>query len=211
MVIYTYITTQLIVEFSKKVPGFEAQHMNEKIKLLKGATSEIMIARTVNRYDPTIRKVRFEGEQMVGLDEFKSCLISHGTDYVEPMYEWCHRLKGDMGVDEAELVLLICISLFHPDESQLEAGRLLDTGTFKDKLMLHYANMLEAYQDSRYPNRSSQYNLIRELKVLRDIANLQNRLLHTLKRGMLPKLLGEELWADRVDQHDTKDFRHHMD
>ena len=47
----TNLTTQLFVEFSKRVPGFATLSMEDRITLLKGCSSELMMFRCSRKYD----------------------------------------------------------------------------------------------------------------------------------------------------------------
>ncbi len=52
----TILTVQLIVEFSKHLPGFQTLCRNDQVSLLKACSSEVMMIRGARKYDPE-RKV----------------------------------------------------------------------------------------------------------------------------------------------------------
>ena len=48
----TILTVQLIVEFSKHLPGFQTLCRDDQVSLLKACSSEVMMIRGARRYDP---------------------------------------------------------------------------------------------------------------------------------------------------------------
>ena len=90
MIMLTYITTQLIVEFAKKVPGFEMLKTDKQVANLKAAASEIMILRTADRYMVEEKKILFQDNSLVDRAAFNS-LISEECNYVDPMFNLCDR------------------------------------------------------------------------------------------------------------------------
>ena len=198
MIKLTYITTQLIVEFAKKVPGFELLDVDKKVTNLKSAASEIMIIRTADRYQISDKKIQFQDNSLVDRQAFNT-LVSENANYVDPMFNWCDRMKRELQVDMTEICLLACICLFKPDRPGMIRDAGLDHVSFNNRMLAHYKNVLRAYQQQQHVKVKNKFErLLRELEELKGIATEQNKMLHTFKKGMLPKLLGEELWSQHV-------------
>ena len=151
-----------------------------------------------------------------------SSLISSEANYVDPMFDWCDRLMRHLEVDRTEICLLTCISLFRygEDETVGDVGGRVGGGggggsdaiggtfedafkeqpTFNRTLLNHYKRVLKAYQHGRKLKVVNKFErLMTEMTRLKAITALQNKMLHTLDKNMLPKLLREEIWSQHVD------------
>lgn len=104
----TILTTHLIVDFAKHLPGFLTLDREDQITLLKGSACEVMMIRTARRYDLETNTVVFADG---AAHTEKSMSLAGLSDFVASMFEFCRGL-GKLRVDNAEYALLTAISIF---------------------------------------------------------------------------------------------------
>ena len=103
----TILTTQLVVEFAKHLPGFSSINKEDQIILLKGSASEVMVLRTSRRYDLESGTVIL-GNGMPMSKESMQIIGLH--DYMDRLFIFC-RTMAVLAVDNAEYALITALSI----------------------------------------------------------------------------------------------------
>nr|XP_053634491.1 ecdysone receptor-like isoform X2 [Cherax quadricarinatus] len=182
----TILTVQLIVEFSKQLPGFGTLQREDQITLLKACSSEVMMLRAARRYDSKTDSIVFGNNfpytqnsyELAGLGE------SAGT-----LFRFCRNLCK-MKVDNAEYALLAAIAIFSERPNLKELSKV-------EKLQEIYLEALKSYVENRRMPRSAMVfaKLLNILTELRTLGNLNSEVCFslTLKNKRLPPFLAE-IW-----------------
>ncbi|XP_071526222.1 ecdysone receptor-like isoform X13 [Panulirus ornatus] len=182
----TILTVQLIVEFSKQLPGFGTLQREDQITLLKACSSEVMMLRAARRYDSKTDSIVFGNNfpytqhsyELAGLGESAATL-----------FRFCRNLCK-MKVDNAEYALLAAIAIFSERPNLKELPKV-------EKLQEIYLEALKAYVENRRMPRSSMVfaKLLNILTELRTLGNLNSEVCFslTLKNKRLPPFLAE-IW-----------------
>ncbi|XP_054286569.1 ecdysone receptor isoform X2 [Macrosteles quadrilineatus] len=182
----TILTVQLIVEFAKKLPGFDKLLREDQIVLLKACSSEVMMLRMARRYDVQTDSILFANNQpytresytMAGIGEVIEDLLRFG------------RLMCSMKVDNAEYALLTAIVIFSERPNLAEGWKV-------EKIQEIYLEALKSYVDNRVKPRSPTIfaKLLSVLTELRTLGNQNSEMCFSLKlrNRKLPPFL-TEIW-----------------
>ncbi|CAH1788993.1 unnamed protein product [Owenia fusiformis] len=186
----TILTTQLIVEFAKRIPGFTTLAKEDQIILLKGSASEVMVLRTGRRYDLETDTVVFANGSPMTRNALRYAGLSN---HVDSMYDFCRRMAM-MKIDNAEYALLMGISIFS------ERHGLKNKKAVEDVQEV-YLRTLERYSKVKHKDIKQIYaKLIMKLTDLRALSVEHSEVLLALKvsRGSFPPLLNEYFDVDEV-------------
>jgi ecdysone receptor len=104
----TILTVQLIVEFAKRLPGFDKLLREDQIALLKACSSEVMMFRMARRYDVQSDSILFVNNQPYSRDSYN---LAGMGETIEDLLHFC-RTMYSMKVDNAEYALLTAIVIF---------------------------------------------------------------------------------------------------
>jgi ecdysone receptor len=99
---------QLIVEFAKRLPGFDKLLREDQIALLKACSSEVMMFRMARRYDVQSDSILFVNNQPYSRDSYN---LAGMGETIEDLLHFC-RTMYSMKVDNAEYALLTAIVIF---------------------------------------------------------------------------------------------------
>ena len=88
----TILTVQLIVDFSKNLPGFMELPREDQIVLLKGCSSEVMMLRGARKYDPATDSIVFATNHPFTKDNYVKAGLGN-----EDLFKFCRRMT-DMKV-----------------------------------------------------------------------------------------------------------------
>ncbi|KAI5752202.1 hypothetical protein M8J77_014829 [Diaphorina citri] len=183
---FTILTVQLIVEFAKRLPGFDKLVREDQISLLKACSSEVMMLRMARRYDAPSDSILFANNQPYTRDSYKSADMG---ETVDDLLKFC-RLMYSMKVDNAEYALLTAIVIFSERPSLTEAWKV-------EKIQEIYLEALKAYVDNRVRHNSTTIfaKLLSVLTELRTLGNQNSELCFSfkLKNKKLPPFLAE-IW-----------------
>lgn len=182
----TILTIQLIVEFSKRIPGFLELSREDQIVLLKGSAIEVMLLRVALRYDKVKDAIMFGNEQPYTRKQLQDGGIG---DLVDPMYDFAQSMS-ELDLDYAEYVLLMAITI-------LSSDRPCVTDRAKvEEVQERYLDMLRSYLRMRRPNQALLLpKVLMKLTELRTLNNSHSELLFQLKLQdqTIPPLL-KEIW-----------------
>ncbi|BES96865.1 ecdysone receptor [Nesidiocoris tenuis] len=182
----TILTVQLIVEFAKRLPGFDKIIKEDQIALLKACSSEVMMLRTARNYDASTDSIVFADNQLYSRDSYQLAGVG---DVADDLLRFCRRMYR-MRVDNAEYALLTAIVIFSERPSLVEGWKV-------EKIQDIYLEALKSYVDNRIKPRSlSIYaKLLSVLTDLRTLGNQNSEMCFSLKlqNKKLPPFLAE-IW-----------------
>lgn len=182
----TILTVQLIVEFSKQLPGFGTLQREDQITLLKACSSEVMMLRAARRYDAKTDSIVFGNNFPYTQSSYELAGLGESAGV---LFRFCRNLCK-MKVDNAEYALLAAIAIFSERPNLKELQKV-------EKLQEIYLDALKSYVENRRLPRSSMVfaKLLNVLTELRTLGNLNSEVCFslTLKNKRLPPFLAE-IW-----------------
>ncbi|XP_012219779.1 ecdysone receptor isoform X1 [Linepithema humile] len=182
----TILTVQLIVEFSKRLPGFNELLREDQITLLKACSSEVMMLRMARKYDVQTDSIIFANNQPYTRDSYN---VAGMGDTIEDLLRFCRQMYA-MRVNNAEYALLTAIVIFSERPNLQEAKKV-------EKLQEIYLKTLKAYVDNRRRPKSGTIfaKLLSVLTELRTLGNQNSEMCLNLKfkNKKLPLFLAE-IW-----------------
>jgi len=181
----TILTVQLIVEFSKRVPGFDTLLREDQITLLKACSSEVMMLRCSRKYDMKTDSIVYANNQPYTRENYRSANVEYIAD---ALFNFCRNLCT-MRVDNAEYALLTAIVIFSERPALLEPKKV-------EKIQEFYIDTLKVYTENhRPPGKCYFARLLSILTELRTLGNINSELCFSLKvqNKKLPPFLAE-IW-----------------
>jgi ecdysone receptor len=182
----TILTVQLIVEFAKRLPGFDKLLREDQIALLKACSSEVMMFRMARRYDVQSDSILFVNNQPYSRDSYN---LAGMGETIEDLLHFC-RTMYSMKVDNAEYALLTAIVIFSERPSLIEGWKV-------EKIQEIYLEALRAYVDNRRKPKPGTIfaKLLSVLTELRTLGNQNSEMCISLKlkNKKLPPFLAE-IW-----------------
>jgi len=179
----TLATVKLIIEFTKRLPGFLNLCQTDQLILLKAASSETMMIRTARRYDPVKDTIVFSNN--AAYDNSAYDMVGLRND---DLFQFCRKVSK-LRVDDAEFAILTAITVFSDRENLVERDKV-------EQIQAEYTSALKAYV---FYNRlepavvfGSLLNLLVDLRSLA-LANIEHCYSFKVKSHKLPPLL-KELW-----------------
>ncbi|XP_044755248.1 ecdysone receptor isoform X2 [Coccinella septempunctata] len=187
----TILTVQLIVEFAKRLPGFDKLLREDQIALLKACSSEVMMFRMARRYDFNTDSILFVNNQPYSRDSYN---LAGMGETIEDLLHFC-RMMYNMKVDNAEYALLTAIVIFSERPNLMEGWKV-------EKIQEIYLEALRAYVDYRRGLKSGTIfaKLLAVLTELRTLGNQNSEMCFSLKlkNKKLPPFLAEIWDVDNV-------------
>ncbi|CAG9862630.1 unnamed protein product [Phyllotreta striolata] len=182
----TILTVQLIVEFAKRLPGFDKLLREDQISLLKACSSEVMMFRMARRYDYQTDSILFVNNQPYSRDSYN---LAGMGEQIEDLLYFC-RTMYSMQVDNAEYALLTAIVIFSERPDLIEGWKV-------EKIQEIYLEALRAYVDNRRKVKPGTVfaKLLSVLTELRTLGNQNSKMCFSLKlkNKKLPPFLAE-IW-----------------
>jgi ecdysone receptor len=156
----TILTVQLIVEFSKNLPGFPTLCREDQISLLKGCSSEVMMLRGARRYDPQRDCIIYANNFPFSRQSYVKAGLGN-----DGLFRFCRNLCK-MKVDNAEYALITAIVIFSERSNLREPKRV-------EKIQEIYVDALQSYVLSKR-KKDSFVALGKLLSVLTELRSLGN-------------------------------------
>ncbi|XP_015171083.1 PREDICTED: ecdysone receptor isoform X3 [Polistes dominula] len=182
----TIFTVQLIVEFAKRLPGFDKLMREDQIALLKACSSEVMMLRMARKYDVQTDSIIFANNQPYTRDSYN---VAGMGETIEDLLRFCRQMYA-MKVNNAEYALLTAIVIFSERPNLIESVKV-------EKIQEIYLEALKAYVDNRRKPKSGIIfaKLLSVLTELRTLGNQNNEMCYSLKfkNKKLPLFLAE-IW-----------------
>ena len=179
----TILTVQLIVEFSKRLPGFQSLCRDDQVTLLKACSSEVMMLRGARRYDSKTECIVFANNKPYTRENYLEADLEN-----DDLFKFC-KTMSNMKVDNAEYALLTAIVIFSERHNLKEPKRV-------EKIQEIYVEALQAYVNNRRSRENVMFaKLLSVLTELRSLGNANSEKCFSLKvkNKKLPKFL-EEIW-----------------
>nr|AEH43772.1 ecdysone receptor isoform 2 [Amphiascus tenuiremis] len=180
----TVLTVQLIVEFSKHLPGFQTLCRDDQVSLLKACSSEVIMIRGARRYDPQRECIIYATNYPFSQENYDMAGLGN-----EALFRFC-KLMCSMKVDNAEYALLTAIVIFSDRENVREPKRV-------EKIQEIYVEALQSYVMAR---RKEEHmvafaKLLSVLTTLRSLGNNNAKTCFNMKmvNRKLPAFLAE-IW-----------------
>jgi len=183
----TILTVQLIVEFSKRLPGFQSLCREDQVTLLKACSSEVMMLRGARRYDVHTESILFANNKPYTKENYLEAELDNAN-----LFKFC-KLMSNMKVDNAEYALLTAIVIFS-ERHGLRKPKMVE------KIQEIYVQALQGYVNSRRSREPVMFaKLLSVLTELRSLGNANSEQCFSLKvkNKKLPKFL-EEIWDIRM-------------
>jgi len=183
----TILTVQLIVEFSKRLPGFQSLCRDDQVTLLKACSSEVMMLRGARRYDNNADCIVFANKQPYTRENYNEAELDN-----DDLFKFC-KTMSNMKVDNAEYALLTAIVIFSERHNLKEPKKV-------EKIQEIYVEALQAYVNNRRLRENVMFaKLLSVLTELRTLGNANSEKCFSLKlkNKKLPRFL-EEIWDIRM-------------
>lgn len=182
----TILTVKLIVEFAKKVYGFETLTREDQITLLKASASEVMMLRSTRKYDIKTDSILFANNQPFTRENYRK---AHIGEIADAMFNFC-RSTVILRLTDEEYALLTALIIFSERPNLREPEKVEGIQEF-------YLELLQAYVET---NEKSQekckfarlLSLLPELRAL-GIVNSDVCFSLKVKNHRLPDFLAE-IW-----------------
>eukprot|EP00092_Neocalanus_flemingeri_P039251 GFUD01042730.1.p1 GENE.GFUD01042730.1~~GFUD01042730.1.p1 ORF type:complete len:567 (+),score=144.29 GFUD01042730.1:107-1807(+) len=179
----TLVTVKLIIEFTKRLPGFQNLCQTDQLILLKAASSETMMIRTARRYDPVKDTIVFSNNDAYDNRDYDMVGLKN-----DDLFHFCRKVTR-LKVDDAEFAILTAITVFSDRENLVEKEKV-------EQIQAEYVSALRAYVFYNRLNPAvvfgSMLNLLVDLRSLA-MSNIEHCFSFKMKSHKLPPLL-KELW-----------------
>ncbi|XP_005988520.1 bile acid receptor [Latimeria chalumnae] len=208
---------EVLVEFTKRLPGFQTLDHEDQIALLKGSTVEAMFLRSAQMYNQEIRpNSHAEKENNEDLSVLVGCCRSQSFDqnpgyslemhhidhsphstgvsgiveeFITPMFNF-YRSMGELNVTETEYALLAATTVLFSDRPYLKGKECVE------KLQEPLLDILYKYSKINHPEDPQHFaRLIGRLTELRTLNHNHSELLMSLNmkdRKLTPLLY--DIW-----------------
>lgn len=180
----TILTVQLIVEFSKHLPGFQTLCREDQVSLLKGCSSEVMMIRGARRYDPQRDSIIYATNYPFSKDNYVKAGLGN-----DALFKFCRNMCK-MKVDNAEYALITAIVIFSERMNVKEPQRV-------EKIQEIYIEALQSYVLAKRKKRPmvAFAKLLTVLTELRSLGNSNAKTCFELRmiNRRLPPFLAE-IW-----------------
>ncbi|XP_039266672.1 retinoic acid receptor beta-like [Styela clava] len=180
-----------IVQFAKRVPGFDECSTPDQVIMLKAACLDILMLRICNSYDPIHETLTFSDGLTMNRDQVECCGFGPLTDSVFYFAKHIMALK----LDDTETSLLCGICLICPDRPGLEDPDKVE------KLQETLLEALRIYTRSNKPKQPQMFaKMLMKITDLRSISMEGSERVVTLKNevpnGAMPQIFTEMLQRD---------------
>lgn len=182
----TILTVKLIVEFAKKVRGFEELTREDQITLLKASASEVMMLRSTRKYDIKTDSILFANNQPFTRDNYRK---AHIGEIADAMFNFC-RSTVILRLDPAEYALITALIIFSERPNLREPEKVESIQEFYLELMQAYVEQFR--EQSEKCKFARLLSLLPELRAL-GIVNSDVCFSLKVKNHRLPEFLAE-IW-----------------
>ncbi|KAG8439461.1 hypothetical protein GDO86_005611 [Hymenochirus boettgeri] len=150
---------QIIVEFTKKLPGFQTLDHEDQIALLKGSAVEAMFLRSAELFN---RKL-LERHTDILEERIRKSGISN--DYINPMFNF-YKSVGELKMVQEEYALLAAVVILTPDRQYLKDKESVE------KLQENFLHILEKVSKRHHPDNPQHFaRLLGRLTELRTFSH----------------------------------------
>lgn len=192
----TILTVKLIVEFAKKVWGFEFLTREDQITLLKASASEVMMLRSTRKYDIKTDSILFANNQPFTRENYRK---AHIGEIADAMFNFC-RSTVILRLDPAEYALITALIIFSERPNLREPEKVEQIQEFYLETMQAYVELREQTEKCKFARLLS---LLPELRAL-GIVNSDVCFSLKVKNHRLPEFLAE-IWDVNQEKQENED------
>ncbi|NXH98279.1 NR1H4 protein, partial [Pachycephala philippinensis] len=114
------VHVQVLVDFTKRLPGFESLASEDQIALLKGSTVEAMFLRSAQIYNQRVSECQpSTSESTFEIPDLHHCITE---EFITALF-YFYRTMGELKVTETEYALLVATTVFFSDRPLLRDKR----------------------------------------------------------------------------------------
>ncbi|ESO93837.1 hypothetical protein LOTGIDRAFT_104793 [Lottia gigantea] len=159
---YGYLELKFIIEWAKKVPGFQEMSMDDQMCLLKSAFMELNVLRLAYRSMNLDRCIKFAEGVVIPTDVAQG--MGWGRELVNATIEFTSRLR-ELKIDRTEFAILNALVLTFPDAIGIQ-DKLQVLG-----LQTKILDALRRYTSRNYPTETRRYGkILLRLPALRTVS-----------------------------------------
>ncbi|KAL8625332.1 hypothetical protein ACOMHN_044475 [Nucella lapillus] len=114
---YGYMELKFIIQWAKKVPGFQELEVSDQMALLKSSFMELNVFRLAFRSMGMENMIKFAEQVVIPVDEVQT--MGFGKELVNATIDFAQRLS-DLNLDLTEFCILNAIVLTYPDASGIQ-------------------------------------------------------------------------------------------
>lgn len=162
---FVFLTTmatshvQILVEFTKKIPGFQSLDHEDQIALLKGSAVEAMFLRSAELFN----KKLLNSHTDILEERIRNSGISH--EYIIPMFNF-YKSLDELKMTEEEYALLTAVVILTPDRQYIKDKESVE------KLQESFLHILEKLCKQHHPDNPQHFaRLLGRLTELRTFSH----------------------------------------
>lgn len=181
------LIVQLVVEFTKQLPGFLRVLREDQIVLLKACAIEVMLLRAAKAYNKHDGTINFLNEKFYDKSTFYKAGIQ--VEFVDPIFTFCKSMAR-LDLDETEYAILVAINTFSSDRPHIKDVEKVES------MQDPYVELLRLYTKIRHPDDPLMFaRILMKIVELRSLNNYHSEQMFALKvqDQKLPPLLAE-IW-----------------
>ncbi|XP_044305322.1 nuclear receptor subfamily 1 group D member 2 isoform X1 [Varanus komodoensis] len=161
-----------VVEFAKRVPGFQDLSQHDQVNLLKAGTFEVLMVRFASLFDAKDRTVTFLSGKKYSLDDLRSM---GAGDLLNSMFEFSEKLNA-LNLSDEEMSLFTAVVLVSAERSGIENVNSVEA------LQETLIRALRTLITKNHPNEASTFTkLLLKLPDLRSLNNMHSEELLAFK------------------------------
>ncbi|KAL2080579.1 hypothetical protein ACEWY4_024372 [Coilia grayii] len=161
-----------VVEFAKRIPGFQDLSQHDQVSLLKAGTFEVLVVRFVSLFDVKERTVTFLSGKKYNVEALRSM---GAGDLLNSMFDFSEKLLA-LNLSEEEMSLFTAVVLVSADRSGLENVNSVEA------LQETLIRALRSLITKNHPNEATIFTkLLLKLPDLRSLNNMHSEQLLAFK------------------------------
>ncbi|XP_015745355.1 nuclear receptor subfamily 1 group D member 2 [Python bivittatus] len=161
-----------VVEFAKRVPGFQDLSQHDQVNLLKAGTFEVLMVRFASLFDAKDRTVTFLSGKKYSLDDLRTM---GAGDLLNSMFEFSEKLNA-LNLSDEEMSLFTAVVLVSAERSGIENVNSVEA------LQETLIRALKTLITKNHPNEASVFTkLLLKLPDLRSLNNMHSEELLAFK------------------------------
>ncbi|XP_076438530.1 retinoic acid receptor RXR-alpha-B-like [Babylonia areolata] len=159
---YGYMELKFIIQWAKKVPGFQELEVPDQMALLKSSFMELNVFRLAFRSMGLDNMIKFADQVVIPVDEVQT--MGWGKELVSATLDLAHKLV-ELNLDLTEFCILNAIVLTYPDASGIQDKiRVLN-------LQSRILDCLRRYMQHRNPSDLKRFSkMLLRLPALRTVS-----------------------------------------
>ncbi|XP_069980501.1 nuclear hormone receptor E75 isoform X3 [Penaeus vannamei] len=175
-----------VVEFAKRLPGFQQLPQEDQVTLLKAGVFEVLLVRLAGMFDARTNTMLCLNGQLLRREALHTSV--NARFLMDSMFDFAERVNS-LSLSDAELALFCAVVVLSPDRPGLRNAELVD------RVQRRLINCLRAVVTKHHPeNPSLQRDLLSKIPDLRTLNTLHSEKL--LKYKMTEHTAAGAPWDD---------------